>query len=180
MSKQKGLVDPADAFAKNKKVPNIKPGPGNEYLQYILETLDYPRDVNLEASKSRTELADRAWILPMALDAADSIQAQNSLEKMLAHQMAVCHDQAMRLMGKVNRVYKDSIEIQRLINCSVRLMNTYQQALHTLHKLRTGGRQTVIVQHQYVDVRGGQAVVAGNVETTGGEASRAAGGEDEK
>jgi hypothetical protein len=37
-------------------------------------------------------------------------------------------------------------------------MSVYQEGLLTLAKLRTGGKQTVVVQHVYV-TDGGQAVV---------------------
>ncbi len=44
-------------------------------------------------------------------------------------------------------------------------MNIYQQGLLTLQKLRTGGKQTVVVQHvQHLQVSdGGEAVVAGEI-----------------
>jgi threonine/homoserine efflux transporter RhtA len=41
------------------------------------------------------ELADKADALTLGVDAAATIQAENSLEKMLAHQMAAAHTAAM-------------------------------------------------------------------------------------
>jgi hypothetical protein len=38
----------------------------------------------------------------MALDAADTIQAYSSLEKMFAHQIAVLHGTALRYVSKAN------------------------------------------------------------------------------
>jgi hypothetical protein len=53
-------------------------------------------------------------------------------------------------------------ETCRLVGAITRLQATFQDGALTLQKLRTGGKQTVVVQH--VNVRqGGQAVVAGQV-----------------
>src|SRR5262249_10517578 len=66
------------------------------------------------------------------------------------------------------------METCRLANTAARLMATFQEGVQTLAKLRTGGKQVVVVQHQHVYVNaGGQAVVAGDL-TTGGP--RAVGG----
>jgi len=90
--------------------------------------------------------------------AAETIQATNSLEKMRAHQMAAAHAMAMRLQVEAHaliRTYKRtgyahqslSIEAGRLLNASARMMDTYQHGLLMLQKVRSGGQQTVVVQH---------------------------------
>jgi hypothetical protein len=55
-----------------------------------------------------------------------------------------------------------SIEAGRLMNASARMMDTYQRGLLTLERIRSGGRQTVVVQHVNV-ADGGQAMIAGQV-----------------
>ncbi|MGH8507869.1 MAG: hypothetical protein ACREVH_04025 [Gammaproteobacteria bacterium] len=62
----------------------------------------------------------------------------------------------------------DAAESARLVHASARLMRSYQEGLLTLQRLRSGGQQTVIVQHVNV-ANGGQAVVAGEVEGGFGE-----------
>jgi hypothetical protein len=49
------------------------------------------------------------------------------------------------------------------------MMQTFQQGMLTLQKLRTGGQQQVVVQHQYVTKveDGGQAVIAPKVKAKG-------------
>jgi hypothetical protein len=59
------------------------------------------------------------------------------------------------------------VEMARLSNASARMMQIYQEAVLTLQKLRTGGKQTVVVQHVQVS-EGGQAVIAGSVAGTSG------------
>jgi hypothetical protein len=111
--------------------------------------------------------------LALAIDAAESICAANSLEKMLAHQMAVTHEASLRLMNRAlsyeaggrSMQEGDSVEACRLTNASARLMSVFQDAVLTLQKLRAGGSQTVTVQHVTV-AQGGQAVI-GNVRTGG-------------
>ena len=109
-----------------------------------------------------------------ALDLAETVQARNSAEKLLCGQLAAAHHTAMKLLAKSLAVGNlnhpemrgDTIEACRLTNAAARLMSTFQEGLLTLGKLRTGGKQVVVVQHVHV-TDGGQAVVAGEM-TTGG------------
>ena len=150
---------------------------GINYAQYLRYTLENPNIVAQEASATRTDLLlqNNFDISALAIDMADTIKADNSAEKALAHQMAMTHELVMRLgnaaMGEVYRVQKTGFhdpleqgaatELQRLVNCVSRLQATYQQGLLTIQKLRTGGNQTVTVQHVNIE-SGGQAVI-GNV-----------------
>ena len=113
----------------------------------------------------------------LALDAADTIQAQDSLEKMLVHQMAVLHRGMMRAAARMdeeldaaargdpNKREAANVRACRLAGAISRMSATYQQGLLTLQRKRTGGNQQVTVKHihQQVNVtEGGQAVVAGD------------------
>jgi hypothetical protein len=128
-----------------------------------------------EASIRRTDLLMQPSFdaVALAVDAAESIQAANSLEKMLAHQLAVAHEASMRLMDRAlayeagGRSMRegDSVEACRLANTVARLMSVFQDGLLTLQRLRTGGNQTVTVQH--VNVQPGAQAVIGNVQTGG-------------
>ena len=100
------------------------------------------------------ELADKANALELGLDAATTVQPRNSMEKMLAHQMAAARVAAMELQAEARdlmRAYKRSgythqhlsIEVGRLMNASARMMGAYQDGLLTLTKIRSGGQQTV-------------------------------------
>ena len=101
------------------------------------------------------------------LDAADTIKAENSIEQMLSHQMAAGHRAAMKLTYHLDRamermsVLKDdpraqaNIEAMRLVSGISRLMTTSQQGALTLQRLKTGGKQHVVVQHVNVE-SGGQ------------------------
>lgn len=112
-------------------------------------------------------------VVALGIDAAESIQAQNSIEKMLAHQMAVAHEGCMRLMNRAlsyeagGRAMRegDSVEACRLANTAARLMSAFNDGVATLQRLRTGGKQTVTVQH--VSVEAGAQAVIGNVQTGG-------------
>ena len=134
------------------------------------------------ASRERLELANAAGSLDLALDVADSIQAQDSLEKMLLHEMAVLHRGMMRAAARMNeelyaaagrdegRREAANVRACRLAGAISRLSATYQQGLLTLQRKRTGGNQQVTVKHihQQVNVtEGGQAVVAGDTVTRG-------------
>lgn len=83
-----------------------------------------------EASVRRTDLLMRPGFdaLALAVDAAESIGAANSLEKMLAHQLGVTHEAAPRLMDRAlsyeaggrHMREGDSVEACRLANTVAR------------------------------------------------------------
>jgi hypothetical protein len=156
----------------------------------LLNTIDKPDYVAAEASAVRLELASRAGALTIGLDLADTIEAQNSLEKMLAHQMAAAHRGAMNMMAQVDilarpsKLYPDrlamddgaNVRAARLAGSAARLMASFQQGMTTLQQCRRGGKQEVHVLHQNVQVNeGGQAVIAGKVGGGGRRKSRAGG-----
>jgi hypothetical protein len=145
----------------------------------IIDTLRESPDVlNTTASRERLELAGNVGVLTIGVDAAQTIGARNSLEKMLAHQMAATHSLAMRFGSRAADMLRRhesapgnqalSVEACRLANTTARLMGAYQDGLVALERFRRGGRQTVKVVHQTVAVApGGQAVVAGSMKTGG-------------
>jgi hypothetical protein len=137
----------------------------------LVSTLDEPNMIAVAASEQRLEAALEAGVLPTALDAAVSANAQNSLEKMLTHQMAVAHQLAMKVAAQAQEAGLPPVERARLMNASARMMQAFQEGFLTLKKARRGGRQTVVVQHVHV-TDGGQAVVAGQVKTRTGGHSR--------
>lgn len=94
------------------------------------------------------------------LDAAASIGADNSIERMLSHQLAGAHEAGLRFLDRALR-HDDTVEAARLANAAARLIGTFQDGMLALQRIRSGGAQTVVVQHQHVNVGdGGQAVVA--------------------
>jgi hypothetical protein len=142
-------------------------------LRDTLRTADMPA---IDASLDRTALllSDHLDVVALAVDAATSIEADNSMEKMLAHQAAAAHacafkflDKAAGYLDQVGRGHDNTapVEAARLTNAACRLMDAYRQALLTLQRIRTGGAQTVTVQHVHVG-EGAQAVI-GNVQAGG-------------
>jgi hypothetical protein len=104
------LADEWEAQARTKQLPStrIEIGAGGELIDRenrcdpIVDTVAHPDYVTAEASRDRLGLASQAGSLSLALDAADTIQAQDSLEKMLVHQMAVLHCGMMRATARMN------------------------------------------------------------------------------
>jgi hypothetical protein len=147
---------------------------GTKAMAPFVDTVrENPNMLTIDASRRRMELADKANALELGLDAVATIQPRNSVEKMMVHQMAAAHVAAMELQAEARELmqrYKRtdyryqhlSIEAGRLMNASARMMGAYQDGLLTLTKIRSGGQQTVVVQHVNVG-NGGQAVVAGQL-----------------
>jgi hypothetical protein len=205
------LADEWEAQARTKQLPSTRTeiGAGGELIDRenrcdpIVDTVAHPDYVTAEASRDRLGLASQAGSLSLALDAADTIQAQDSLEKMLVHQMAVLHSGMMRAAARMNeeldaagaidpkvaagmfdlnkREAAEAANVRacRLAGAISRMSATYQQGLLTLQRKRTGGNQQVTVKHihQQVNVtQGGQAVVAGDKVTSRARGRRRSGG----
>ena len=179
--------------------PDIKNSPSGEVVpalgsaptvkQTILrDTLKTPDVIAQEASIKRTDLLLQPHydVVALALDTAATIGASNSLEKMIAHQMALAHDAIFKMMDKAGQCAREgalsqaqSIEYARLTGTATKLMRAFQDGALTIQRLRTGGSQTVTVQHVHVG-QGAQAVI-GNVQPGGlAGGGVAGGGEGEK
>jgi hypothetical protein len=124
-----------------------------------MDTLGAPTVVTLDASAHRLELVTRLGgdVAAMALDVADTMVATNSLEKMLAHQMAVLHSNAMTYAGRA-ALAQDPVRAVSMMNLSIRSMETFQRGLMTIKRLRGTGEQRITIQHVNVG-DGGRAVI---------------------
>ena len=160
---------------------NMPLPPGERF--YLRDVTKDPSMVNATAQLDRLRLAEEAGALDIAIDTADTIQPRNSLEKMLAHQLAALHVLAMRQAANaglwLDRAAPDNIsdphrhalanvEAARASGAASKLMQTFQQGVATLQRTRSDGQQKVTVVHQHVQVAGGHVAVAGSV--TGGGA----------
>lgn len=156
-------------------------------LPALLDTLANPDAVAADASRDRLDLAQRAGSLEMALDTADTIQAADGLERMLAHQMATAHACAMKTAAVLNGLLDHAdrtrgaerqmacVEAARMASAYARLSGSFQAGMQTLQRMRSGGRQVVVVQHNTVK-DGGQAVIGGAVGGGGARRKQASGG----
>jgi hypothetical protein len=123
----------------------------------LSDTLTVPGMANLDASAHRLELLERLGLncAAMALDAADSIQADNSLEKMAAHQLAIAHKMALTLIDKA--AFALSVgDKTAMLNTACRLLDTYQRGMLRMQKIN--GEQAITMQVVTV-TDGGQAIV---------------------
>lgn len=139
----------------------------------MVDTLAIPDVISVDASEQRAMSANRAGVLSAALDTATSARAGNSIEKMLCHQLAAVHDAGMDLLGRFKETEQFTTlpvpDQVRLVNAAARMFDSFQTGCLTLQKLKTGGRQHVIVQYQQqVNVsNGGHAIVAARVKRRG-------------
>jgi hypothetical protein len=189
-----GMEDAAAAFLNlgnpdNNYMPaTMAPGNGGEMvLQKPEEVSDAPRLVDTvrespdvlaaHASRTRLELASKAGVLDLGVDLAETIKARNSLEKMIAHQLAALHSLAMNAAARANdltKLHKSfpgehaySIEANRNAATAGRLVTTIIDGYAALDRVRRGGRQTIKVIQQVAVAPGGKAVVAGSMKTGG-------------
>jgi hypothetical protein len=154
-------------------------------LVCLKNTIESPTYITADASRDRIQLALDAGALELGLDLADTVQAENSLEKLLSHQLAATHRATMKMMAQLNRCVEDmehydpdakeraNVQGTRLAGSIARMQGAFQSGMLALHKMRSGGTQRVIVQHVHVE-GGAQAVVAGemNAGQAGGRVPR--------
>src|SRR5262245_52626788 len=104
-------ADKWEGQARKKQLPPTRTemGAGGELIDIenrdevgVVNTVADPDYVTASASRERLELANEAGSLDLALDAADIIQGQDSLEKMLVHEMAVLHRGMMKAAIRMN------------------------------------------------------------------------------
>lgn len=160
-----------------------------EVMPALVDTLANPDAIGAEASRCRLELLAQtgAQALPLALDNADTIEAADSLERGLAHQLAVAHTMAMRTAVVLGHQLESAerhldpakkaaacVEVNRLAGAFDRLTKNYQSGMLTLRQMRSGGKQVIVVQNNRVEP-GGQAVIGGQQQVGGGGRRRAGG-----
>jgi len=143
----------------------LKKGSGGEIVPpFVLGmsglelALKEPDLLDAEVTIKRTDLAEKAGVFEMAIEASESVKAKNSIQRMQAHQLALAHKYAMELMADASK-QRDPIFKVKLMNCSARLMETYSKGALALQRLQSGASQVVQVQHVQIN---GQAVI-GNV-----------------
>ena len=164
-------------------LPNPEaPGRWKEVMHTARQSADL---LGIDAGLERLDLARNAGVLTLALEAAESVGADDAVQKMLTHQMTGAHRLAMRLVsiadsnlylhqkGRTMGLAPNAlVECTRSAIAAARLMDSFSRSALALDRLRNGGRQTVTVQHVTV-ADGGQAVVAGCVGTGGDDAAGA-------
>lgn len=144
---------------------NMRMPQGDRQAWQLRDTVKDPTLITATAQLDRLRLSDDVGCLDIAIDTAETIEPQNSIEKLLAHQMAAAHVHAMRQLAKVEDC-SDPVDQARHVNAAARLMAAFQDGAATLARLRHGGRQQVTVIHQHVQVAGGHVAVAGAVESS--------------
>jgi hypothetical protein len=86
------------------------------------------------------------------------IEPEDSIECLLATQMVATHNIAMELAKRAMLPEQTIDGVNANINRVTKLMRTFAAQVETLKKYRTGGKQTIQVQHVNVN-EGGQAIV---------------------
>ncbi len=142
-------------------ISNATPS-GGDGPPRLIDTMASPTATALDAEAERLSLVSSIGtdVVAMAEDASDTIQASNSLERMLSHQLAALHKAGFEYMSRAALV-QDPNQSARLMNLAIRSMSVYQDGLMTLKRLRSTGEQKILIERVNVEA-GGQAIV-GNV-----------------
>ena len=98
----------------------------------------------------------------MAVDVSNTVQAANTHEKLLCHEIALAQKVPMEQAARAESEHDPAIEMRRP-SLAARMMASAQQAMLTLQQLRSRAPQSGFVQHVHVE-SSAQAVV-GNIQT---------------
>jgi len=101
-----------------------------------------------------------------ALSFIESMKPQDQAEALLLVQMYVTHDAAIRALSQIGSASWVP-QMQTFGNLAAKFLRASQGQMETLARMRRGGEQ--VVRHIHVDNRGGQAVIAENVQAGGKE-----------
>jgi hypothetical protein len=93
-----------------------------------------------------------------AVDVVKGVKPRDQVEAMLATQMALVHMAATKLAG---HLAADNMPRQDKAELALKCMRTFTTQVETLKRYRSGGEQTVTVQH--VSVTDGGKAIVGNV-----------------
>lgn len=146
---------------------------GRRQIAILSDAAQPPKMIAVQASMDRMELSEKTGSLEMALDAAESIGATNSIEMMLVQEVSALHKTVMHLIAKATEsmngaAFSPGVEqAQTDVACKLfatvsKLLTANAGLVNALAKLRTGGKQLYV--HQHVHVSGdGQTLVTGNL-----------------
>jgi hypothetical protein len=115
-----------------------------------------------EFSGSRTTLANAALASILEIDPQDSV------ELMLATQMATVHNMSLEMSRRVMLSEQTFEGVDANINRATKLMRTFTAQIEALNKYRNKGKQQITVKHQNVNVNDGGQAVIGDVNQGGG------------
>ncbi|MCZ6804231.1 MAG: hypothetical protein O7D86_09940 [Proteobacteria bacterium] len=163
-----------DLLTKNNYKDNIKLKPdGNG--NYVMVVKKEARDklgiedndmlmllIDQLISASHLNNVDRA---NGAIAMYQALEPQDDLEQLLTAQMVATHNMAMEFSKRAMLTGQPPDGINANVNRVTKLMRTFTAQVEALKKYRTGGKQTIQVQHVNVN-EGGQAIV-GNVKGVG-------------
>ncbi len=134
----------------------LKTGAGGEIIpptclgmSGLENVLKKPDLLNAQATIERANLADKAGVFELAIEASESVGARSSIQIMLVHQMAAAHQHSMRLLAESEKE-KDPQWSVKKATLAARLMDTYARAALTLQRLQSGPSQSIVVQQVQV------------------------------
>ena len=146
----------ADSQAAKTPLEPLKRGLGGEIIppasagmSGLENALKSPDLLNAEATIQRADLADKAGVFDLALDASESVSAKNAVEQMLVHQMTAAHRHSMRLLGESEKENDPQWSVKKAA-LAARLMDAYARGALTLQRLQSGPSQSIVVQQVQV------------------------------
>lgn len=135
----------------------LKTGAGGEIIpptcfgmSGLENVLKAPDLLSVEATIQRTNLADKAGVFDLALDAAESVGARSSIQQMLAHQAAALHRRALTLLAQSETTRDPDVAVKQA-RAAARMVDAASRAALTLQRLQSGGGQTIQVQYFHVN-----------------------------
>lgn len=143
----------------------------NERIKEILGVKDY--EVAMEILSTATRAVATTDGLPDPYEAFNYIlqsiydlKPQDAIEARLTAQAAVLYKHSMIYLGKAGNV--NSLEYsERYTNLGIKLLRAHNESIEALGKHRRGGKQTIVIQQQQVNLSGQAQAMVGNFSEMG-------------
>ena len=158
---------PSRTVVIDKPEGKLKPFGGSAYDEwnsYITTNLGAALPGGNEATDRGTRVTTAACIALMEM------KPENPVEAMIGAQMIAAQAASLDLLRRA-WIDEQPFEVRtRYLALADKSARTVAMLAESLAKLRSGGKQTVVVKHQHVHVAdGGQAVVAGEISADRGQ-----------
>jgi hypothetical protein len=151
---------------KKKQSNSVKQDHFEEVIQKLTGTTNYElaSEIIGLAAKASSERADAAQI---ALQYLNEEKPRDLTETRLNLQAHALYSQGMKNLARAEEAdlpYQAELRMK----FAMKLLRLHNETIETLNRYRRRGEQTVVVQHQHVQVNDGGKAIVGNQMVTGG------------
>lgn len=141
----------------------------NEAIKTIAGVKDYEIAMEIITSATKTlaiqdGITDPHEAFNYILQSMHILKPQDSIEGRLAAQAAIFYKHVMMYLEKAGNV--DRLDfLEKYANLGIKLLRAHNETIEIFGKYRRGGKQTIVIQQQQVNLSGQAQAIVGNFST---------------